>query len=58
MKKAKTGFLLKEIFDRFEQKSLCLLESDALLWNYFAHESTLIDILNALDVFKKVLLLV
>lgn len=54
MKKAKTGFLLKEIFERFKRKSLSRLESDALLWNYFGHESTLTNILNALKVFKPV----
>lgn len=55
MKKARAGFQLKDMFVRFKQKSLGLLDSEALLWNYFAHETTLANILNSLGVYKVII---
>lgn len=52
MKKAKTGFLIKEIFDRFKNKSLSLLKPDRSLWIYSAHDVTIVNVLNALNVYE------
>lgn len=49
--KAKVGFLLREIFDRFKNKTLSLLKPDRALWIYSAHDNTLINILSALRIF-------
>lgn len=51
MKKAKTGFLIKELFDHFKQKSLSQLQPDRVLWIYSAHDNTIINVLNALNVY-------
>lgn len=52
MKKAKTGFLVKEIFERFKNKSLSLLKPDRTLWIYSGHDNTIINVLNAFNVYK------
>lgn len=44
MKKLRSGFLLKEILDRFSSKSESVLMPDRSLWFYFAHG----DILSSL----------
>lgn len=49
--KAKAGFLLREIFDRFKEKALSLLKPDYTLWLYSAHDNTLINTLSALGIF-------
>lgn len=51
MKKIQAGFLIKEILDRFTNKSLSLLQPDRKLWIYSAHDLTIVNILNALNVF-------
>lgn len=50
MKRLKSGFLLKEILDRFENKTLSLLP-DQLMQIYSGHDTTVAGILNALGVF-------
>lgn len=52
MKKAKAGFLIKEIFERFKNKTRSLLEPDRSLWIYSAHDNTIINVLNALNVYE------
>lgn len=52
MKKAKAGFLIKEIFERFRNKTRSLLEPDRSLWIYSAHDNTIINVLNALNVYE------
>lgn len=52
MKKAKAGFLIKEIFNRFKNKTLNLLHPDRSLWIYSAHDNTIINVLNALNVYQ------
>lgn len=37
MKKFRSGFLLKEILDRFTSKSETVLTPDRSMWLYFAH---------------------
>lgn len=50
MKKAKVGFLLKEIFDRFRDKAMSRLMPDRSLWLYTAHDFTIFSVLNTLGV--------
>lgn len=52
MKKAKVGFLMRLIFQRFKNKSLSRLNPDYVLCTYCGHQGTLTNILNFLDVFK------
>lgn len=50
--KAKTGFLLREIFDRFKNKTLSLLNPPNLsLFLYSAHDNVLINTLSGLEIF-------
>lgn len=52
MKKLKSGFLLKEILDRFTAKMESKLSPDRSLWMYFAHDITLSNMLNTLGLFE------
>lgn len=51
-KKIKSGYLLKEILDRFTNKTLGTLSPDRSLWIYFAHDVTISNMLNSLGLFK------
>lgn len=51
MKRLKSGFLLKEILDRFKNKSLAL-DSKQLMTMYSGHETTLAGMLNSLGLFE------
>lgn len=51
MKKTKAGFLIREIFDRFKNKTLSLLSPDRKLWIYSAHDNTITNTLNALGLY-------
>lgn len=55
-KKLKSGFLLKEILERFQKKSEAKLEPDRSLWLYSGHDVTLGSILNSLGLFEVVIL--
>lgn len=44
----RTGFLLKEIFERAAQKINSTLQPDRTLWMYSAHSSTVTTMLNGL----------
>lgn len=52
MKKLKSGYLLKEILDRFTNKIQLTLSPDRSLWMYFAHDITITNMLNSLGVFE------
>lgn len=51
LKKLEAGFLIKEMLDRFKEKSLSSLEPDRSLWIYAAHDLTIVNILNALNLY-------
>lgn len=51
MKKIRAGFLIKEILDRFKNKTLSILDPDRTLWIYAAHGSVISNVLNSLDLF-------
>lgn len=55
MARLKTGFLLKEIFDRFAQKLNTTLRPDRYLWMYSAHDTTISNILDSLGLFEVLL---
>lgn len=51
LKKLEAGTIIKEMLDRFKNKTLSHLNPDRSLWIYAAHDLTLINILNALDLY-------
>lgn len=51
MKRLKSGFLLKEILDRFKNKTISILSPDRSLWIYSSHDTTIAAMLNSLGVF-------
>lgn len=48
----KSGFLIKEMMERFTQKIFCALEPDRSLWLYSAHDETIANVLNSLGLFE------
>lgn len=52
MKKIKAGYLLKTIFDRFTNKTQSTLKPDRNIWMYFAHDITIVNVLNSLGLFE------
>lgn len=48
LQKFSSGFLLKEMFDRFDSKVQSTLSPDRSLWMYFAHDITIAAMLNSL----------
>lgn len=48
----RSGFLIKEIMERFTQKLFAALEPDRVLWLYSAHDETIANILNSLGMFE------
>lgn len=48
----KSGFLIREIYDRFIAKSQSKLLPNRSLWIYSAHDSTIENILNSLGLFR------
>lgn len=52
MKKLRSGFLLKEILDRFTNKTQSKLSPDRKLWMYFSHDLTIANMLNSLGLFE------
>lgn len=51
MKKQRAGFLIKEILDRFTNKTMSLLNPDRSLWIYAIHSTGMVNLLNSLGVF-------
>lgn len=56
MKRLKSGFLVKEILDRFRNKTQSTLSPDRSLWMYFAHDYTIINALNSLGLYQVLLI--
>lgn len=52
MKKIKGGVLIREMLKRFKEKSLSRLRPDHSIWVYSAHDTTLANILNTLNVYE------
>lgn len=48
LRRLRSGFLLKEILDRSTNKTQSILSPNRSVWMYFAHVSTLNDMLNSL----------
>ncbi|XP_031634018.1 prostatic acid phosphatase-like [Contarinia nasturtii] len=48
----KSGFLLREMLDRFDQKIASKLNPDRGVWVYSAHDTTVANILNSLQLFE------
>lgn len=48
MKKFYSGFLLKEMFERFSSKLNSTLSPNRSLWLYFAHDFTIEEVVNDL----------
>lgn len=51
MKKLRSGFLLKDILNRFSNKTQSILTPDRSLWMYFAHDFTIFSLLDSLGMF-------
>lgn len=52
LKMLEAGTIIEEMFDRFKNKTLSLLEPDRSLYIYAGHDLTLINILNALGLYE------
>lgn len=52
MKKLRAGYLLKEILDRFTGKIKKNLKPNKTIYLYFAHDTTIAQLLDTLGVFK------
>lgn len=48
----KSGFLIREILERFTQKIGSTLSPDRSVWIYSAHDTTVANVLNALNLFE------
>lgn len=51
MKKLEAGFLIKEILDRFTNKTMNRLKPNRKLWIYSTHDLTIANVLNSLNLF-------
>lgn len=52
MARLKSGFLIREVLDRFAQKIGSTLSPDRSVWIYSAHDTTVANILNTLNLFE------
>lgn len=48
----KAGYLLQEIFNRFQDKIESTLSPDRTVWMYFAHDFIMIYVLKALGIYS------
>lgn len=55
MKKIMSGFLLREILERCSKKFQSLLSPDRSLWMYFAHDVTILNMLNSLGLYEVII---
>lgn len=55
LKKLRAGFLIKEMLDRFKNKTVALLKPDRSLWIYSIHSTGMVNILNGLNLFEVIL---
>lgn len=46
------GFLIKEMFERFENKSKSILDPNRSMWIYSAHDTTVARLLNVLGLYE------
>lgn len=52
LKKIKAGYLLKSIFDRLTKKMQPTLKPNRSIYMYFAHDITIVSILNSLGLYE------
>lgn len=52
MARLKSGFLIKEMMERFTKKIFSTLEPNRSLWLYSAHDETIANVLNSLGLFE------
>lgn len=52
MQKLRIGFLLKEMLEHFSKKINSTLSPDRSMWMYFAHDSTIANILNSFGLYE------
>lgn len=52
MARLKAGFFIREMFDRFKNKSNGNLNPDRSMWIYSAHDGTIVNILTTLGLFE------
>lgn len=52
LSKMKTGFILKEMMERFQQKIDSTLQPDRSLWLYSCHDFTISNVLESLGMFE------
>lgn len=52
LKKIRSGFLLKEMLDRFSSKAQSKLSPNRSLYMYFGHDSSLVDMLSSLGMYE------
>lgn len=52
MKKLRSGFLIREMLERFKQKAESKLKPDRSLWLYSGHDLTIISLLNSLQMYS------
>lgn len=52
MARLKMGFLIKEIFHRFDNKSKSILDPNRSIWIYSVHDTTIAQFLNSLGLFE------
>lgn len=53
-KKQRAGFLIREILNRFTNKTRSLLKPNRSLWVYAVHSTGMVNILNSLNLFDEV----
>lgn len=54
-KKQRAGFLIREILNRFTNKTLSRLNPNRSLWIYAIHSTGMVNILNSLNLFDQVI---
>lgn len=52
MQRLQSGFLLKDILERFRKKVQSTLSPDRSLWMYFSHDITIVSMLKSLGLYK------
>ncbi|KAJ6626582.1 Prostatic acid phosphatase, partial [Pseudolycoriella hygida] len=52
LRKLEVGFVIKEMLDRFNSKSLAALQPNRSLWVYSAHDLSIVNILNGLGLYE------
>ena len=58
MKKLKSGYLLKEMLERFTQKTQSKLNPDRSLYIYSGHDITISNLLNSLGLFDVIIIII